>query len=103
MRKLDLDRAATGGEGPLDLVQSSRCRYTTEAEPRDLVERRAGFGETRNSPRECNVEATRGVVATQGGFGAGGHQLRLDPLDPLGQGAVAEQRHSVHRLCIVSC
>ena len=89
--ELDLHGGAAGGEGPLDLIQGGRARHAAEAEPRDLVERRALLGKARDAAGDRDHETRRAGPATAGGLAALGDELRLDPLDALGQGGVAEQ------------
>ena len=90
--ELDLHGGAAGGEGPLDLVEGGRARHAAEAEPRDLVERRARLGEARDAAGDGDHETRRVGPAAAGGLAGLGDELRLDPLDALGQGGVAEQR-----------
>jgi hypothetical protein len=93
--KLDLHGGAAGGKGALDLVQRGHARHTAEAEPRDLVERRALLGEGRHAAGNRDHEARRAYLATIRGLAGAGDELRLDALDALGQGGVAEERRSV--------
>jgi hypothetical protein len=102
--ELDLHGSAAGGEGPLDFVEGGRARHAAEAEPRDLVERRALFGKAGHAAGERDHEARRICPATAGGLTGLGDELRLDPLDALGQGGVAEEGQSVgvHAQSLVS-
>jgi hypothetical protein len=89
--ELDLHGGAAGGEGALDLVERGGARHTAEAEPRDLVERRALLGEARHPAGNRDPAARRICPATAGGLAGLGDELRLDALDALGQGSVAEE------------
>jgi len=95
VREFDLHGGAAGGEGPLDLVKVGRARHAAEAEPRDLVQWRARFGKARYTAGDRNHEARGVCPATVGGLAALGDELRLDPLDALGQGGAAEEGQSV--------
>jgi hypothetical protein len=90
--QLDLHRGAAGGEGPLDAVQVGRTGQAAEAEPGDLVERRAGLGEARHAAGQRDHEACRVGPAAACRVAGLGDQLRLGLLDAPGQGGVAEQR-----------
>jgi hypothetical protein len=92
--KLDLHGGAAGGEGPLDLVEGGRARHAAEAEPRDLVERRALFGKARHAAGNRDHEACRVCPATACSIAGLGDELRLAPLDALSQGDVAKQGQS---------
>jgi hypothetical protein len=87
--ELDLDAGAAGGERRLDLVQVGHARHAGEADPGDLVERRARLGEAHHSAGE------RTHVTVGGGRAAAGHELCLGAFDPLGERGVAEQGHAV--------
>jgi hypothetical protein len=89
--ELDLHRSAAGGEGSLDLLEGGGIRHAAEAEPGDLVERRALFGEARHYSGDREPEARRGRHATTRGFAGRGDELCLGPLDTPGQGDVTEQ------------
>ncbi len=93
--QLDLHGGVAGGEGPLDLVEGGRTRHAAEAEPRDLVERRALLGKARHTAGKRDHEARRVCPTMAGGLAALGDELRLDPLDALGQRSVAEQGRPV--------
>jgi len=88
--ELDLHWGAAGGEGPLDLLEGGRARHAAEAEPRDLVERRALFGKACHAVGNRDREARRAYPAAAGGLAGPGDELRLDPLDALGHGSAAE-------------
>jgi hypothetical protein len=90
--ELDLHRGAAGGEGPLDLVKGGRARHAAEAEPGDLVERRALLGKARHPTGDRDHQA-RGARPTAGCLAGPGDELRLGPLNALSQGDVAEQGH----------
>src|SRR5215207_6600108 len=91
MRELDLHRSTAIPERPLDLVESGHTRHATEAEPRDLVERRTLLGKTRHTTGNGNHETCAVCAATMGGLTGLCDQLCLDPLDTLSQRGIAEQ------------
>jgi hypothetical protein len=90
--QLDLHGGAEGGERPFELVEGGRARHAAEAEPGDLVERRALFGKARHTTRHREHETRRVSPATAGGLAGLGDELRLGPLDAPGHAGVAEQR-----------
>jgi hypothetical protein len=55
--EFDLHGGAAGGEGPLDLAESGPVRHAAEAEPGDLVERRALCGKARHAAGQWHHEA----------------------------------------------
>src|SRR5438477_52200 len=72
----------------------SRARHTVEAEPRDLVERRALLREGCEAAGNRDREPRRVCRATVRGLAGPADQLRLDALDSLRQGGVAEEGQS---------
>jgi hypothetical protein len=76
------DTRSTGTcEGMLDLAEHGRIRYAAEAEPGDVVERRALLGEARHAAGNRDHEARRVCPAAPGGLAGLRDELRLDPLD----------------------
>ena len=92
--QFDLHRRAQSGVGPLDLIQRRRARHAAEAEPRDLVVRRARLGEARHATGNGYHKPCVVCPATVGCLAGLGNELRLCELDALGHGGVAEQRRS---------
>jgi hypothetical protein len=76
MGELDLHGGAADGEGPLDLVEVGRTRDATEAEARDLVERRTLLGEARHAAGNRDHEAHRVTPSAARGLAAPGDELR---------------------------
>jgi hypothetical protein len=57
VREFDLHGGAAGGEGPLDLAEGARARHAAEAQPGDLVERRALLSKARHAAGQGQHEA----------------------------------------------
>jgi hypothetical protein len=93
--QFDLHSRAQSGVGPLDLIQRRRARHAAEAEPRDLVVRRARLGEARHATGNGYHKAGTLCPATVRCLAGLGDELRLRPLDAPGHGGVTEQRQSV--------
>ena len=92
--QFDLHRRAQGGVGPFDLIPRRRARHAAEAEPRDLVVRRARLGEARHATGNGYHKAGTVCPATVRCLAGLGNELRLRPLDAPGHGGVTEQRQS---------
>jgi hypothetical protein len=88
--QFDLHRRAYSGVGPLDPFPRRRARHTAEAEPRDLVVRRARSSEARHATRDGQHKG-RVICPAAGCLASLGNELRLRPLDALSQGGVAKQ------------
>ena len=84
-------RDAACSERLLDLVERIAAGYTAEAEPHDLVQRRAVFRVARCTASDRDHKRP-GADAHAGGFGRSSDQLCLDSLDALGQVNAPEKR-----------
>ena len=76
--QLDLRGGTADGECLLDFVEGGWIWHATEAESRDLVERRTLSGEARHTTRNRDDKA-RGTRPAAGGLAALGDELDLDP------------------------
>jgi hypothetical protein len=89
--ELDLHGCAVSGEGLFDLLERGCGRHAIQAQPPDLVQRRALFGKASYAAGNGDHEARAAHRAMVGGFVALGDELRLGPLDALSQGGVAKR------------
>lgn len=80
--ELDLDGHAALGEGALDGVELARVERAGEAEPRQLVERRARSRERGEAAADRGCEGACSGASPSCGGGAVAHEPRVGTLDP---------------------